>query len=75
MVANIRASLQPTASQAVSRLQCSSCSAQYIGEILLYPPVCPSGGAHTLALVERLLWNDPWWHLLPRVEVRDADLR
>ena len=58
----------PTAS-ALSRLKCLSCNARFIGEPLICPPACPSCGAHTLALVETLSLDDPWWHLLPGVEV------
>jgi len=58
----------------VSHLECLNCYARPIGERLLYPPACPSYGAHTLTLVGRLAWHDPWWPLLTRVEVRDVDL-
>jgi hypothetical protein len=68
MVANISASLQPTASQAVSRLKYLVCGARWIGDCLIYTPTCPACGG-TMALIETLSLHDPWWHLRPRVEV------
>ncbi len=62
-------SLQSKASQSVSRLQCLSCGARCIGEPLLRWPVCPTCGANALILVERLPLDEPWWHLLSRLEV------
>jgi hypothetical protein len=55
--------------ETVGHLQCTDCGSGFFGQPLISPLTCPSCGRGVLALVEVLPLDDPWFHLLPRVEV------